>query len=135
MLQNRSMPMCTVIPVLAYPDIHQAIEWLCSTFGFTLRLSIGDHRAQLNVGDGAVVLTQSVLNVRDSSSVMVRVEDVDSHHEHCVKQGARVLGPPASQPYGERQYGVEDIAGHLWVFSESITDVNPEDWGGTSAQL
>ncbi len=58
MLTNRSMPRCTVIPVLAYPDIDQAVAWLCSTFAFALRLKIGDHRAQLNVGDGAVVLTK-----------------------------------------------------------------------------
>jgi uncharacterized glyoxalase superfamily protein PhnB len=39
MLANRSMPPCTVIPELAYPDVGQAIEWLCDAFGFTLRLA------------------------------------------------------------------------------------------------
>jgi uncharacterized glyoxalase superfamily protein PhnB len=58
MLANRSIPRCTVIPELAYPDISKAIDWLCDSFGFTLRLRIADHRAQLNVGDGAVVLTE-----------------------------------------------------------------------------
>ena len=55
---NRSIPRCTVIPELAYPNLGEAIVWLCEAFGFTLRLRIGDHRAQLNVGDGAVVLTE-----------------------------------------------------------------------------
>ena len=58
MLSNRSIPRCTVIPELAYPDVTKAAEWLCDVFGFTLRLAIGDHRAQLNVGDGAVVVTE-----------------------------------------------------------------------------
>jgi len=53
MLANRSIPRCTVIPELAYPDIGEAIDWLCDAFGFSLRLRIGNHRAQLNVGDGA----------------------------------------------------------------------------------
>ena len=57
MQQNRSMPASTVIPVLAYPSVPEAIAWLAAAFGFTLRLGIGDHRAQLNAGDGAVVIT------------------------------------------------------------------------------
>ena len=84
MLSNRSMPRCTVIPELAYADIGEAIDWLCDAFGFTLRLRIADHRAQLNVGDGAVVLTNleaSEPRAELAHAVMVRVEDVDGHHE------------------------------------------------------
>ena len=40
MLSNRSMPWCTTIPELAYPNVSEAIEWLCDVFGFTLRLRI-----------------------------------------------------------------------------------------------
>jgi hypothetical protein len=58
MLANRSIPKCTVIPELVYPDVLKAVEWLCDVFGFTLRIGIGSHRAQLNVGDGAVVLME-----------------------------------------------------------------------------
>jgi hypothetical protein len=58
MLTNRSIPRCTVIPELAYPDVGQAIGWLSDAFGLTLRIRIANHRAQLNVGEGAVVLTE-----------------------------------------------------------------------------
>jgi len=54
MLSNRSIPRATVIPVLAYPDVTKAAAWLCDAFGFNVRLRIGNHRVQLNVGDGAV---------------------------------------------------------------------------------
>lgn len=40
---NRSVPAATVIPVLAYPDVVEATDWLCNAFGFTVRLRIGDH--------------------------------------------------------------------------------------------
>jgi uncharacterized glyoxalase superfamily protein PhnB len=107
MLSNRSIPRSTVIPELGYPDIGEAIAWLCDAFGFTLRIRIGDHRAQLNVGDGAVVITkQRAADGRDSHGVMVRVEDVDRHHETTRERGARVLRPPANHPFGERQYSV-----------------------------
>ena len=39
---------------------------------------------------------------------------------------------PTDFEYGERQYTVQDPAGHQWTFSETLADVAPEDWGGTS---
>lgn len=130
MLGNRSMPESTVIPVLAYPDVHAAVDWLCGTFGFTLRLRIGSHRAQLKVGDGAIVIGEGGAE-HNPGSVMVRVEDIDTHYARAIEHGAHVPGPPANYPYGERQYTAEDLAGHRWTFSQSIADVDPADWGGT----
>jgi uncharacterized glyoxalase superfamily protein PhnB len=134
MLANRSMPRSTVIPELPYPNIGEAIDWLSNTFGFTLRIRIADHRAQLNVGDGHVVLIEW-REGQGPSSVMVRVEDIDRHYARAKERGARVLRPPADYPYGERQYSVEDFAGHRWHFSQSIADIDPEMWGGTPGQL
>ena len=137
------MPRSTVIPVLGYPDVGKAVDWLCGTFGFTLRWRAGGHRAQLNVGDGAIAVAETVSEKRggsldhgeDSCSVMVRVEDVNGHHQRSKQRGARILQPPADYPYGERQYTVEDFAGHVWTFSQSIADVAPEEWGASSAHL
>ena len=139
MLSNRSMPRSTVIPELAYQNLGEAIDWLCRAFGFTLRLRIADHRAQLNVGDGAVVLTQlpagSGAAVDPAHAVMVRVEDVDRHYERATQCGVRVFRPPTSYPFGERQYTAEDVGGHVWTFSQSVADVDPRDWGGTPGAL
>jgi uncharacterized glyoxalase superfamily protein PhnB len=139
MRPNRSMPSSTVIPQLAYPDVGEATAWLCAAFGFTVRLRIGNHRAQLNVGDGAVVLTEwrreGHRDAELAHAVMVRVEDVDAHHDRARQHGARVLSPPADYPYGERQYSAEDLAGHRWHFSQSIDDVDPTAWGGTPVAL
>lgn len=135
MLANRSMPRSTVLPELAYPSIGEAINRLCEAFGFTVRIRMGDHRAQLNVGDGAVILIEVDGNVLQKASVMVRVEDVDTHCEHARRSGVKILRPPADYPYGERQYNVEDFAGHHWCFSQSIADVDPRDWGGAPGQL
>ena len=136
MLVNRSMPKATVIPVLAYPNLGEAIDWLCGAFGVTLRLRIGKHRAQLNVGDGAVVVGEEPEAIAaDSQRVMVRVEDADAHHERAKAFGARVVSAPADHPYGERQYIVEDFAGRRWTFSQSIADVDPVAWGGAPGEL
>jgi uncharacterized glyoxalase superfamily protein PhnB len=129
MLANRSMPSSAVIPVLGYDDVAEAANWLCETFGFTERWQAGSHRAQLAIGDSAVAITEGTPG---GSNVMVRVDDVDAHYERARERGAQVLGPPADHPYGERQYTAVDLGGHTWTFSQSIADVAPEDWGGTS---
>ena len=131
MLANRSIPNSTVIPELAYPNVGEAVTRLCNCFGFTLRIRIGNHRAQLNVGDGAVVLIEAGAGFGIRSSVLVRIEDIDEHYARAVEYGLKVLRPPADYPYGERQYSIEDFAGHQWNFSQSIADVDPSEWGGT----
>jgi len=131
MLQNRSMPASTVIPVLAYPDVSEAVAWLGAAFGFTLRLGIGDHRAQLNAGDGAVVVTAGGSpDALRGDSVMIRIADVDAHHGPARAHGARIVNPPTDYPYGERQYTALDPTGRAWTFSQSIADVDPREWGG-----
>jgi uncharacterized glyoxalase superfamily protein PhnB len=137
MLANRSIPKSTVIPELPYADIGEAIDWLCATFGFTLRIRIANHRAQLNVSDGAVVLIEGPPGADGTyaGSVMVRIDDVHQHHERARARGGRILRPPQDYPYGERQYSVEDLGGHRWNFTQSIADVDPRDWGGTPGEL
>jgi uncharacterized glyoxalase superfamily protein PhnB len=129
------MPPGTVIPELAYDDVGEAAHWLSRTFGFKERLSIGDHRFQLVFGEAAIVAVRSSEGSRSgqgiaSHSVMVRVPDVDRHYQHARERGARILHPPVTFPFGERQYTVEDPGGHMWTFSQSVADVDPRDWGG-----
>ena len=141
---NRSMPPGIIIPELVYPDLAAAVTWLCTIFGFTKRLRIGDHRAQLVLhGMAAMVAVQGTnlasqeddveaQSSRDAitHALMVRVDDLQQHYERVSRCGARIIQPPTVFPYGERQYTVEDLAGHRWTFTESVADVDPNDWGG-----
>jgi uncharacterized glyoxalase superfamily protein PhnB len=139
MKPNRSIPSATVIPVLIYPDVRDAVDWLSVAFGFVERLRIGEnHRAQLRFGDGAVIVGDVRGDRRPprcgevTHSVMVRVEDVRAHCERARENGARILMEPTDFEYGERQYSAQDLAGHQWTFSETLADVAPEEWGGES---
>ena len=134
MLSNRSVPPCTVIPVLHYPDVGVAATWLEKAFGFAVRVRIGNHRIQMKFGDGCLILGEGDAPP-SGHSVLVRVADARSHCEHARQNGARIVSEPKDHPYGERQYNAEDFAGHRWTFSESIADVAPEEWGGTSGQM
>ena len=137
MKSNRSIPNATVVPVLIYADVRDAVEWLSAAFGFAERVQIGeDHRSQLSVGDGAVILGDVRHDRRpprpgeSTHSVMVRVDDASAHCERAREHGAQILMEPTDFEYGERQYAAEDPSGHQWTFSETLEDVAPEVWGG-----
>ncbi|MFI9103662.1 VOC family protein [Streptomyces fildesensis] len=137
MKANRSIPTATVIPVLIYPDVREAVTWLSAAFGFVERVRIGeDHRAQLAFGEGAVIVGDVRQDRRPpragevTHSVMVRVADVQAHCERARAAGARIVMEPTDFEYGERQYAAEDPAGHQWTFSQTLADVAPEEWGG-----
>jgi uncharacterized glyoxalase superfamily protein PhnB len=134
MQQNRSIPPVTVIPVLVYPDVRAAVDWLAAAFGFVERTRIGDgHRAQLSVGADGAMIVADVAGERRSPHVgtvtheiKVRVHDVDAQFERARAAGAKVLERPVDREYGERECTVEDLAGHRWHFSETLRDVAPE---------
>jgi uncharacterized glyoxalase superfamily protein PhnB len=137
MLANRSIPTATVIPELAYDDVATASDWLCEAFGFTERLRIGSHRAQLLYGNGAIIVIARGMTGEPIGDhrVLMRVEDARRHYEHALASGARILQPPTDHPYGERQYTCEDPGGHVWTFSQSIADVHPSAWGATRINI
>lgn len=137
---NRSAPPATVTPVLTYPDVRAAVAWLASAFGFEERVRVGEaHRAQLAVGtDGAVIVAEvrgekvppaagSVTHI-----IKVRVADVDAAFAHARDAGAGVIGEPTTYEYGERSCELEDLAGHRWELTQTVRDVQPEEWGGVT---
>jgi uncharacterized glyoxalase superfamily protein PhnB len=139
-LTNRSAPPATVTPVLVYPDVRAAVAWLEAAFDFAERVRIGDtHRAQLGIGaDGAVVIAEVGRDrVAPNGSavthlIKVRVPDVDAAFSRACDQGARVVEDLTTWEYGERSGVLEDLAGHRWELTQTVRDVEPEEWGGTT---
>jgi uncharacterized glyoxalase superfamily protein PhnB len=140
MLTNRSAPPATVTPVLVYPDVRAAVAWLEAAFGFQERVRIGDaHRAQMRVGEDGAMVVADVRGGQVAPSggvvtqlIKLRVPDVDAALARARDHGARVLEEPTTYEYGERSCLVEDLAGHRWEFTQSVRDVEPEEWGGVS---
>lgn len=139
MVVNQSAPAASVVPILIYADVGQAIEWLSNAFAFRERLraernGIVGH-AQMVVADGAIMLGRQGAEFHPPRPgevhqyVHVTVDDCDAHFERARKAGARIVSPPHDMPFGERQYSAEDPAGHRWTFSQHIADVAPHEWG------
>ena len=138
MLTNRSAPPATVTPVLIYPDVRAAVEWLQTAFGFEEKVRIGDaHRSQLAFGtDGAIVVADVRRDkVAPSGGVVtqeikLRVDDVDAALARAREAGAQVREEPKTYEYGERSCLVEDPFGHRWELTQTVQDVDPAEWGG-----
>src|SRR5271165_237031 len=143
MIENRSVPTNTVLPHVHYPDLPEAIRWLTRTFGFREHYRYGDpvSGAQVHLGDAWIMLKKE----RDghaspkqlgygTQSLTVFVGDVDGHFAKTKAEGARIVEELHETEYGERQYGVEDLAGHHWLFSRHARNRNPEEWGAIVAE-
>jgi len=139
MIENRSAPPGAVVPVLVYDDVDKAIQWLRGAFGFEERFRTRPeadgtiHHAQVTIGEGAAILSGR-RGYRPSTSAAIEslfipVSEVDRHFDRAKAFGAKIVRPPASHEFGERQYTAEDLEGHLWTFSQSVANVDPETWG------
>jgi len=140
-ITNRSAPHARVTPVLTVADVRAAVAWYGEVFGFVEHVRIGEgHRAQLGLPD-APAAELVVAEVRPgrrtpegerSHQVMLKVEDVAAVVESAVARGARVVDEQHDWEYGERQATVDDPFGHQWVLNQTLVDVAPEEWGGTT---
>ena len=64
--------------------------------------------------------------------IKVRVRDVDSAFARACEQGARLVEALTTWEYGERSGVIEDLGGHRWELTQTVRDVEPEEWGGTT---
>jgi uncharacterized glyoxalase superfamily protein PhnB len=145
MLKNRSVPTDVVLPHITYENVSRAVVWLTNAFGFTEHYRYGEpggrvDGAQMHLGNAWIMLNSarpgraSPAQVgHDTQSLTVFVNDVDAHFEKAKAAGAKIVEDLHETEYGERQYGVEDLEGHHWLFSRHVRDVSPEEWGATIA--
>jgi uncharacterized glyoxalase superfamily protein PhnB len=112
-------------------------------FGFTEQYRYGDgvvEGAQLSLGDAWIMLQRArpgrsspARTGIQTQTLTVFVADVDAHFERAKSAGAAIVEDLQETIYGERQYGVEDLEGHHWLFSTHARDVSPDEWGAIIA--
>lgn len=135
-----------------YRDAGAMIDWLCSAFGFAIRLKIEGEggrieHSEITYGD-AVVMVGSERMGRDvkfatrmlsplsaggnTHGLMPYVNDVNAHCAQARAHGANIIDEPAVHDCGEqywadRSYGVIDPEGHLWWFTQRLRNA-PAAW-------
>ncbi len=137
-MRNRSVPVDTVLPHVMYQDLPGALAWLARTFGFTEHYHYGEplSGAQVYLGNACIMLkaarpgTASPVQLgHGTQSLTVFVNDVDAHYQRAKAAGATIVEELHETCYGERQYGVVDLEGHHWLFSQHVHDLSPDEWG------
>jgi PhnB protein len=131
-----------VIPMIAYEDGPQAMDWLSKAFGFRerARLVAADGllgHGEMEAGEGLIMLATPSPDYRSPKShretceqaskwssvpfivdgVLVYVADVTAHYEQARKAGATILSELEDGSDGKR-YRAEDLEGHRWMFMQ-----------------
>lgn len=119
--------------------------WLRAAFGFVEHYRYTGTGgtvagAQMHLGDSWVMLHRAKPGELSpeqlgygTQCVSIFVSDVEAHHQRTKAAGAKIVEELHVTIYGERQYGAQDLDGHLWIFSQHAKDVNPEEWGAMIA--
>lgn len=140
-MRNRSVPTETMLAHVSYREVGEAAAWLSRTFGFVEHYRYGDEEGQpsgvqMHLGEAWIMLDRGEPPAEvghATQSLTVFVDDVDAHYQRTRSAGARIVEDLHETVYGERQYGVEDLGGHRWLFSRHARDVSPDEWGATLA--
>jgi uncharacterized glyoxalase superfamily protein PhnB len=123
---------------LVVPDAPRAIDFY--------RAALGAEEIERYTGpDGRIVhallrLGGSVIAVKDADEgdpaptslggspviMALDVSDADAVAEAMLRGGATVVYPVADQHYGQRGGRLADPFGHLWMISQTIEDLTPE---------
>ena len=61
--------------------------------------------------------------------INVAVNDIDSHYEHALAEGATITMPIEDAFYGYRRYEADDLEGHHWHFQESLEAIRAREQG------
>jgi uncharacterized glyoxalase superfamily protein PhnB len=142
MQNNRSVPPNIILPHIAYENLSEAMAWLTRVFGFTEHFQYGDPvaGAQMFLGDAWMMVRQAGPGQATPSklgygtqSLTIFTEDVEEQYRRVKGAGARIVEDLHETEYGERQFGVEDLDGHHWLFARHARDVDPRAWGARVA--
>lgn len=125
-----------VIAYLSVNDADKAIAWYGDVFGAVeagapLRMPDGKIvHCEIHIGDTPIFLAEAADDglggsPNDLGGTPVRMalnaKDADA------TVAAEVLIPVADQFYGQRAGRIRDPFGHVWLISQSIEDVSPEE--------
>lgn len=123
-----------VIPLRVYEDTEAAQRFLVDVFGFKEGRLVRDasgrpFHAEVHTGDSVIWIHRvdpqhGLVSARSlpaqPGGLVVFVDDVDAHYRHAKNAGATIDSPPTNQPYGQREYGAQDLEGNLWYFATRL---------------
>jgi PhnB protein len=131
-----------IIPMLAYENGVEAMNWLCKVFGFNEKTKWLDDNGRLShgeitIGENMIMLAEPTPDYQSPkhhrkkckaaskwyevsyiiNGVLVYVDDVENHFKTAKAGGANILSEIEMGGPGTR-YRVEDLEGQRWMFMQ-----------------
>lgn len=133
------MTILSLYPRLVVADAAGAIEFYRAALGAeeAVRYSGPEGKvvhAEITIGGVMVAVKDEDEGDRAPTSLggspvimALYVDDADAVAEAMARAGARVIHPVHDAPYGQRGGRLADPYGHLWMVSQQIEDLSPEE--------
>jgi uncharacterized glyoxalase superfamily protein PhnB len=130
-----------------YEDAAAAIDWLCSAFGFEVRIKIEGEggrieHSELTFGEDGLIMVGAAggrsdrsvplpcksprsLDGANTQAMCLYIDDADAHCERARAAGATIAEEPTTTDYGpeywaDRGYRAIDPEGHHWWFMQRM---------------
>jgi PhnB protein len=110
----------SITPYLAPPSADRLIDFLTAAFDATVvsrshRPDGSVAHAEVQIGDSKLMMCDATAECPTvASTLYLYVADADEVYRRAISAGARSLMEPTDMPYGDRNGGVVDPAGHQW---------------------
>ena len=111
-----SRQLLQALPALPLSDVAAGVKYYCDVLGF--RINYAQHDLGVMDRDDITLLLVQRPDGDRFGSCEFYVRDADALHAELVGRGARVEGPPVSQPWGLRSFTVLDLEGNALTFAQ-----------------
>jgi PhnB protein len=145
-LKERILPMTTTTAVRTPPGLHtvtpylivegaaKLIEFMEQAFGGVEQTRVPRPENAEAIMHAEVLIGDSRIELADANDqytalrfeLHLYVDDADATYARAMAAGARSLGEPVDQPYGDREAGVADPFGNYWYIATHGKEVRPE---------
>lgn len=103
-------------PVLHVPDVMAAAAFYRDTLGFTW--DFGDETYAVVWRDNSAIHFVKDEGKPEGVHLFQWVRDIDAYYEEIVGLGAAISSKPKDQPYGIREFAIQDLNGIGIVFGQ-----------------
>ena len=131
---SSALPAPSLMPLMRYRDLAEAMSWLERAFGFEKQIAVSDNDGEVIYGQmtyrGSLIMMGAVRDTDldklmrqpdevgdvETQSCYVVVDDADAHYARAVEAGAEIVLEIKSDGLGRRGYSCRDPQGHIWSF-------------------
>lgn len=125
----------SVTPYLMVHRSEEFVEFVKNAFDAKVLLRVNTPQgkmmhSQIQIGDSIIEASEfNPAFAPDSpTTLLFNVPDADAAYERAMEAGASSLFEPRTEPYGDRDAAVRDVAGNFWSFiTRKVTPHHPAD--------